>query len=134
MMQQFTESTWPKERWPNFSFREMACKHTGLCYINTDFMDTLQRLRRHLGFSLNVTSGFRHSTHPVEAKKESGPGTHSRGVAVDIAISGAHAFGLIGAALERGFMGIGIHQRGAHNERFVHIDTYTVNRPAVWTY
>ena len=45
--------------WPNFSFDEMACKGSGECEMNPEFMDRLQALRDALGAPLPVTSGYR---------------------------------------------------------------------------
>ena len=46
MATRFTEATWPKDRWPNFSFSELACRETGECVVDEVLVDCLQRLRR----------------------------------------------------------------------------------------
>ena len=46
----FREENWPESRWPSFSFKEeIACKETGTCYIDPDFMDSLQAMRNAIG-------------------------------------------------------------------------------------
>lgn len=130
----YHSGTWPVARWGNFSFDEIKCKHTGLCYVLPTIMDDLQRLRTLLDMPLPITSGYRHPTHPAEAQKEAGPGTHAQGLAFDIGISSPAVWGFLKAAMAMGFSGIGIKQHGLHSERFVHIDKGQKNRPAIWTY
>jgi hypothetical protein len=55
---------------------------------------------------------------------------HSRGIAVDIAIQGPEAVRLLDLALELGFTGIGVQQKG--DGRFLHLDTR--DTPAIWSY
>lgn len=119
------------KKYPNFSKREMECKHTGRCEMDPDFMARLQKLRTAYGKTMVVTSGYRHPTHPIEAAKSS-PGAHSSGKAVDIAVpAGALVHELVGLAFTHGFTGIGISQRDGR-PRFVHLDT--LPRQAVWSY
>jgi uncharacterized protein YcbK (DUF882 family) len=102
--------------------------------MDPDTLDRLQALRNDIG-PLNVTSGYRSPLHPIEAKKGL-PGTHARGLAVDVAVkSGSQAFAIVDRALHHGFTGIGLSLRG--QGKFVHLDTatdYHVPRPAMWTY
>ena len=117
-------------RWPNFSEAELACKHTGRCLMEPAFMDRLQKLRDTLGHPLPITSGYRDPSHPAERKKEK-PGSHSRGRAVDIAVTGERAFHLVMAAGRLGFTGIGVA------DKFVHLDDmidFHVHRPTLWVY
>jgi len=101
------------------------------------FMDRLITLRQELNFPLPVTSSYR----TVEHNKKVGGGTNSAhllGRAVDISISGKKAFKLIEAALDLGFTGIGVKQKGPHNKRIIHIDdcphTQKRPRPRIWSY
>lgn len=118
--------------WPYkfFTPAEMQCKHTGECRMDPAFMQRLERLRERYGKPLVVTSGYRAPSHPVEARKPGGPGMHSRGIAVDIAIQGPEAVRLLDLALELGFTGIGVQQKG--DGRFLHLDTR--DTPAIWSY
>lgn len=122
-------------RYPNFSEAEFRCKHTGRVEMNADFLARLQRLRTEYGKPMVVTSGYRHRTHPVEARKAS-PGAHAHGRAVDIAVTGADALRLIRLAVDHGFTGIGVQQKGAG--RFIHLDDVPEGpgfvRPTVWSY
>jgi len=122
-------------RWKNFPDDELRCSHTGLLNPNREFivlMDHIQVLRDTLGFSLPISSGYRHETHPIEAKKiaKGKPaGEHTR-AAVDIAVSREQAYIVLRKALEMGFSGIGINQKG--KGRFIHLDIR--KNPTLWSY
>ena len=130
-----SQDNWPRDRWPNFSHREMKCKHTGQCRLDGAFMDRLQEIRTMLGFGLVVTSGYRHPTHPDEASKEKGPGYHTKGLAVDIGIYGSRCHQLVEVA--SGIVpiyGIGLNQKGPLTGRFVHLDGRDREQRTVFTY
>jgi len=132
----YTADTWPTDRWPNFTFAEMACQETGECAMDKATMDRLQLLRDHYGLPLTITSGYRSPRHSIEAAKAA-PGTHSMGRAVDIACNGVEALELIEEALEVRFTGFGVKQKGEH--RFLHLDDlkpgeHTAPRPTIWSY
>jgi zinc D-Ala-D-Ala carboxypeptidase len=132
----YAADTWPADKWPNFSFEEMACSETGECEMVKATMDRLQLLRDHYGLPLTITSGYRSPRHSIEAAKAA-PGTHSMGRAVDIACAGVDAFEILTEALVVGFTGIGVQQKGEH--RFLHLDDlklgeHTVPRPTIWSY
>ncbi len=65
--------------------------------------------------------------------------THTTGQAVDVSVSGGPAYELLGIALEEGFTGIGVKQKGAHKGRFLHLDDLEYKpgehiRPTIWSY
>ena len=125
---------------PYFSQDEMRCQcGCGADGMHSEFMDKLTSLRADWGQPMTVTSGYRCTAHPIEAKKiASGrnPGAHASGRAVDIAVQGADAYALLCAALGHGFSGIGIQQKGS--ARFIHLDDLTTDdgfpRPTIWSY
>ena len=135
----WTPDTWPTALFPNFSFEELACQETGSNMMDPTFMRRLQDLRDACGFSLKITSGFRHPEHSIEAAKEQ-LGAHTYGCAVDIGVSGDKAHAVIGEAYALGFTGIGVKQEGSPWGRFIHLDTLTPDiaerfpRPTVWSY
>ncbi len=90
----------------NFSQNEFACTFTGQCEMNESFLKKLQSLRELYGKPMRITSGFRHTTHPIEAKKIKA-GVHTLGHAADVACSGREAFQLITLALKVGMTGLG---------------------------
>jgi uncharacterized protein YcbK (DUF882 family) len=119
-------------KYPNFTKKEFDCQETGENQMQESFMEKLQALRTAYGAPMRVTSGFRDPRHSIEVSK-SAPGVHTRGCAVDIACGGQDAYEIMKIALELGFTGIGVQQRGS--SRFLHLDTYTGDpRPNVWSY
>ena len=120
--------------YPDFTEAEFRCRHTGRCEMNPEFMARLQRLRAAYGRPMKITSGFRHRSHPVEARKVA-TGAHTLGRAADVAVAGADAIRLVVLAAEFGFTGIGVQQKG--EARFIHLDDVPGNllpRPAIWSY
>ena len=139
-MTSFTEQSFDRERWPNFSFVELRCSHTGACVMDEVFLDRLQDLRDAVA-PLAITSAYRSPAHPREAKKVAEgrkAGAHTHGRAVDVKCRGEKAFLVLQEALRLGFMGIGVSQAG-DGGRFLHLDDlkdeeYHGPRPAVWSY
>lgn len=120
--------------YPNFSRIEFACRHTGGCRMRRDFMDVLQAIRAEFGRPLRITSGYRHPTHPVEARKGHTTGEHTQGACADIGIEGADAVRLLAIALRLGITRVGAQQRGSG--RFLHlgIGGPGLASPAIWSY
>jgi zinc D-Ala-D-Ala carboxypeptidase len=119
-------------RYPNFSASEFVCRHTGNENMQQEFMDKLQALRFAYGKPMRITSGYRHPTHPIEARKNA-PGPHTTGCAVDIAVSRGDAYRVLELAFALGFTGIGVQQKG--DGRYIHLDTLTEDaRPTIWSY
>jgi uncharacterized protein YcbK (DUF882 family) len=105
--------------------------------MDEHFMGLLDGLRVDFG-PITLTSAYRCPEHPIEKAKSSGPGAHSTGKAVDIAVSRGDAYRLLSLVFQedydvRSFTGVGINQKG--NSRFIHLDTITEGvRPTVWSY
>ncbi|BES69726.1 hypothetical protein RE428_07890 [Marinobacter nanhaiticus D15-8W] len=132
-----------KTDWKNFQDTELQC-HCGECgpetwrKIDPDFMDSVQVLRERLGFPLPISSAYRCPNHPDERKK-SKPGSHSRGLAIDLQVSGDKALRVLAAVMSMGFAaGVGIAQNGPHASRFIHLDADKPSsgapRPWLWSY
>ena len=126
--------------WENskyFKASEFTCSHTGTEKMDQDFIDKLNKLRDAYNKPITISSGYRDSTHPVEAiKKDPKGGAHVSGKAADILIERKNAFELLSLALLIGFTGIGVNQKGG--ARFLHLDTLenspTRPRPTMWSY
>jgi len=119
-------------RYPNFKADEFKCSHCGDNEIKEELLDKLQALRSRYGKPMRITSGYRCPRHPIEAAK-SAPGPHSSGLACDVGVEGADAHKLLGLALDAGFKGIGVQQKGTG--RFLHLDLLNApNRPTLWSY
>ena len=110
-----------------FKLSDFDCSHTGNNQMSHSFIKKLDTLRERCGFPFIITSGYRDSTHPEEAKKDK-PGQHSLGIAADIkVVGGAQRFLVVQKALEMGFTGIGVANT------FVHVDTRSTT-PMLWKY
>jgi len=120
-----------------FTEDELRCSHCGINNMNNLFMQRIVMLRELLGFPFVVTSAYRCTNHPIEARKDS-PGAHTTGQALDINVYGNNAHRLLDAALRAGFSGVGIAQKGEHSIRFIHLDDLGNSddrpRPTVWSY
>ncbi len=128
------EAQW--DLYKDFSDWEFDCKQTGKNEMKHSFMARLQALRSAYGKSMSISSGFRDYTHSIEAKKPKRNGAHPTGMAADIAVSRGDAYRILKLALELGFTGIGVNQKGGG--RFIHLDTIENNpdqpRPTIWSY
>ena len=122
-------------QWKYFTEKELADTRTGECLMDTDFMVKLNKLRDLYGKPMRITSGYRSKeTNLAVAGAANSP--HMYGKAVDVYVSGADALKIIELALQVGFTGIGVSQKGT--SRFIHIDTMenspTQPRPTIWSY
>lgn len=122
------------DKYPNFSEKEFRCSHTGLCEMQEEFMDILQTIRTEYGKPMTVSSGYRHPTHPVEARKERA-GEHSQGMCADISVRGKDALELLTIALRLGVKRVGVQQKGSG--RFLHLgigESDYFPTPHIWSY
>jgi len=111
----------------HFSTSEFRCRESGENSMDESFLFMLDELRERCGFPFTITSGYRSVHHTAERNKQKG-GTHTQGIAADIAVSnGVERMKIVKEALDMGFGGIGV-ARG-----FVHVDMRTTT-PVMWTY
>lgn len=102
-------------KYPDFSQAEFLCKHTGKAGMQPEFLAVLQAIRSEYGKPMRITSGYRHPTHPVEARKGHTTGEHTRGTCADIACtSSAERFEVVRLALKHGVHRIGIAKTFIH--------------------
>ena len=102
-------------QYPNFTESEFRCKHTGQCHMTPEFMAVLQAIRTDYAKPMAITSGYRHWTHPVEARKGHTTGEHTKGACADIACtSSGERFELVRLALKHGVNRIGIAKTFIH--------------------
>lgn len=113
----------------NFKSEELACTCCGESGVKQWALDKLQAIRDIVGRPLTITSAYRCSNHPLEAKKLTGKaGTHNQGIAFDIYVSsGTERHELINTGLLVGANGIGV------DKNFIHLD-FREATPVVWTY
>lgn len=122
---------WNPEDTPNFSRAEFTCScGCGKSDMDGDFMEKLQHMRDLLGKGMTITSGYRCSDHPEEAKKQS-PGSHAAGLAADIKVgNGKDRYDIVHLAMSVNMKGIGVANT------FIHVDDghpYAA-RPVVYKY
>jgi zinc D-Ala-D-Ala carboxypeptidase len=110
-----------------FDIGEFVCQETGDNEISEDFVHELDKLRGACGFPFRITSGYRSKEHSIEARKQT-PGTHTQGIAADIAVQGgAQRMILVQKALELGITGVGVAKT------YIHVDTRKTT-PVLWCY
>ena len=123
--------------WPNFTEAELACPcGCGRMDMDAAFMEKLAVLREAFGSPLRISSAYRCSQFNMQCSDTGLTGPHVYGVAVDLLVAGEEAHRLLTLALQHGFTGVGISQKGPHNNRFLHLDTLASKRarPTIWTY
>ena len=121
---------------PHFPDYELRCKcGCGLLPVQA-FMDRIEALRVAFDKPMTVTSAARCPEHNAKVSGTGRTGPHTTGRAIDIGIQGGDALRLVGMAIQMGFTGIGVAQKGGG--RFIHIDDLKNGphspRPWIWSY
>lgn len=105
--------------------------------LDEEFLRSLETLRVIAGFPFRLSSAYRCSQHNMRVSSTGPCGPHTIG-AVDVLVHGERAHRLVRLAIEQGWTGIGLQQKGPHDSRFVHLDRLPdaagQPRPTVWTY
>lgn len=126
------------DRFRFFTEDELACKcgcGRGEADMDPVFMDRVVRFRGIIGQPLPLISAFRCPVHNVRVSRTGPDGPHTTGQAADIRAFGKFAWKVLDTAVKLEFTGIGIHQRGPHGQRFIHIDDLDGPlRPWIWSY
>lgn len=120
-----------------FHLAEFECRcGCGRAEMIPAFLEKLDHLRALYGKPLTVTSGYRCPSYNSKVSTTGPTGPHTTGRAADLAVDRGDAYKLLGLALQLGFSGIGVQQKGAG--RFLHLDALTdapgQPRPTVWSY
>ena len=123
--------------WKYFSKKELKCKGTGECYMDSAFMEKLVTLREEFNKPIILTSAYRSPTYNTKiGGVENSP--HVLGRAVDIQCLGSEAYEIIRLGIKHGMTGIGVAQRGNRVSRFIHLDDMVSSeihpRPWIWSY
>lgn len=107
-----SDAIWQEGRWHNFTPNEIACRGTGLLFVNPDALDKLQVFRTLLGLAFSPNSAFRTEEHNAAI----GGGDfsmHKLGIAFDVPMV-APVNTLVQLAEQVGFQGIGVYSWGIH--------------------
>ena len=120
-------------------FDQKGLSGSGQMYMNEYFLALMDSLRERCGFPIIITSGYRSPTYNNKVSTTGLNGPHTTGKAADIKVFGEQAHMILREATELGFSGIGISQKGDHEERFIHLDTLEdgengAPRRWVWSY
>ncbi len=110
----------------NFKSTEFDCHGNGCCLstlIDDDLVNYLQKIRNYFGKPVNITSGYRCSTHNKNVGGATGS-RHTKGQAADISITGIKPAEIAKYAESIGILGIGLYETNSDGH-FVHIDTRT---------
>lgn len=110
----------------NFKSTEFDCHGNGCCLstlIDDDLVKYLQKIRNYFGKPVNISSGYRCSTHNKNVGGATGS-RHAKGQAADIYITGVKPAEIAKYAESIGILGIGLYETNADGH-FVHIDTRT---------
>ena len=119
----------------HFSKEELQCSHCGECHMDAEFLEMLEEIREAYGGPIHVTSGYRCPEYNNTISNTGTTGPHTTGKAVDVKVYGKKAYKLVNTAMYHGVTGIGIHQHGPHEGRFIHLDIIHSNvRPWIWSY
>ena len=120
----------------HFRAEEFACKCCGGNSIQPGLVYRLDELRMAYGKPILITSGYRCPEHNQRVSTTGATGPHTTGLAVDIGVSGREAVTVLRLALDLGFTGIGLQQKGVG--RFIHLDmipdSHAHKRPWCWSY
>ena len=108
----------------NFKSTEFDCHGSGCCTttsIDETLVKYLQQIRNHFGKAVNISSGYRCTTHNKNVGGATGS-RHARGQAADIYINGVAPAEIAKYAESIGVLGIGLYETKVDGY-FVHIDT-----------
>ena len=96
--------------------------------MDSRFIALLQSIRDNIHTPMRISSGYRCPRYNrMLGGTEDGP--HTTGKAADILMYGDDAYELIESAMEHYVHGIGVHQKDAHDKRFVHLDMMPTGNP-----
>lgn len=110
----------------NFNSSEFDCKGSGCCsetLVDQQLVEYLQKIRNHFGKPVNISSGYRCTTHNKNIGGATGS-RHAKGQAADIYISGIAPAEIAKYAESLGIKGIGLYETDKDGH-FVHVDTRT---------
>lgn len=116
-----------------FPESEMCCKCGCGALPKHEFMLWLVTVREEYGYPMIITSGARCEKHN-KAEGGADDSAHLDGLAADTKVFGLRAMLLLAVALKHGVHGVGLMQKGAHKNRFMHLDLGELGGGRLWTY
>ena len=70
-----------------FDIAEFDCSQSGCNKMEPAFLEKLDELREIVGWSFQITSGYRDLSHSAEVNKPGGGGYHTKGIACDVRVN-----------------------------------------------
>lgn len=122
---------------PYFVPAEFECRCGCKGMPKNELIRKMVQLRAAIGRPIVITSGYRCPNYNAHVSNSGEDGPHTRGLAADVRTRGPAALELIKEAINLGFTGFGIAQKGAR--RYVHLDLVQpgdeqILRPMIWSY
>jgi uncharacterized protein YcbK (DUF882 family) len=119
-----------------FTEIELMCRcGCGKASMHPEFMARLLKLREEYGKPMYLSSAYRCPIHNSRVSKTGMTGPHTTGRAVDVLVFAQDTHKLVTIALNLGFTGVGVSQRGSYQQRFIHLDDLVSDkRPNIWSY
>lgn len=105
---------WDKERWPNFTAKELSCPCCGEYYHHGPTLDAIQFVRNDIGKPVFINSGHRCWRHNAEVG--GAPLSQHKKIALDLSTKNHDKHELKKACVKAGFKGFG------HYMTFLHVD------------
>lgn len=122
---------------PHFTLQELTCPCGCGLLPKLQSVQRLEQVRVVYGKPMKLSSAARCPEYNAKVSTTGLNGPHTLG-AFDVLVSGHNVWELIQIAMEYGFTGIGVSQRGPHEKRFIHLDDILGSpvhpRPWVWSY
>lgn len=106
-------------RWPHFTPEELACRGTGLFYMDERVLDFAESLRAAMGSPLIVNSAYRSPSHN-RAVGGATSSQHMLGRALDVSVANHDPHVMIEEARRLGAVGVGTYP--THRTPFIHFD------------
>lgn len=110
----WSEAPWDRQRWPNFTPAELACKHCGEFFYDPAAFDTIQRARKFFGGPLTINSAHRCRVH--NARIGGAPMSQHKKIAFDVSIRGRDKKRVLESCINAGFQTFGFYGS------FLHVD------------
>lgn len=121
---------------PHFTASELTCKCGCGMLPKLASVERLEAVRVRYGKPMPVNSAARCPAYNAKVSGTGTTGPHTTGQAFDIGVRGVEALKVMQIALDCGFTGIGVAQKGAG--RFIHLDDLPNKegqpRPHCWSY
>lgn len=117
----------------HFTKQELSCNCGCGAYIDDYvFLHYLEIVRTRFGKPMVLSSAKRCARYNSIVSSTGHNGPHVKHSAVDVLVYGTDFYELLWMSIAYGFTGVGVNQKGPHNQRFLHLDRR--EKPYGWSY